>query len=248
MKLTDEVYLVGGGNFAFGLSGDLDAHVYAIEGGDEIALVDCGMGDDSALNDIVANLKADGLDLARVRKLLLTHYHADHAGGASKVAERLGLAVYASRVAAPALRNADEDVIGLNIAKAAGFYPESYHIYPCPIERELAEGDSVRVGGLTIEVFDTPGHCHGHLSFVMQGKEKRYLFGGDLAFFGGEIILQNIPDCNIQDYGRSVFKLEGQRIDAFLPGHVTISLRNGQRHVDAAAAAFRRLAVPPNLI
>jgi len=247
VKLTDEVYLVGGGDFGFGLSGDLDCHIYAIASDDEVALVDCGMGEAEAVEEIIGNLRSDGLDPSRVRKLLLTHYHADHAGGAGVIAKRLGLAIYASRAAAAALRAADEDVIGLNIAKAAGFYPGAYHLKPCPIEGELAEGDRVRVGDLTVSVVDTPGHCNGHLSFLMQGKQKRYLFGGDLVFFGGQIVLQNIPDCNIQDYARSVFKLEGQRIDVFLPGHAGISLRNGQRHVDAAAAAFRSLAVPRNL-
>ena len=248
MKLTDEVYLVGGGNFGFGLSGELDCHIYAIDGGDEIALVDCGMGDGAAIDEIVANLKEDGLDPGRVRKLLLTHYHADHAGGASLMVEKLHLGVYASPVAAQALRVADEKATGLDIGKAAGFYQQSYHLWPCPIEAELVEGQMVSVGRLRLSVFDTPGHCNGHVSFVMQGSSRRYFFGGDLVFFGGRIILQNIPDCNIQAYAQSVFKLEDQNLDVFLPGHAAISLRYGQRHIDAAAAAFRNLMVPPNLL
>ena len=36
---------MGGGPFTgFGLSADFDAHVYLLDGGDELALVDCGMG------------------------------------------------------------------------------------------------------------------------------------------------------------------------------------------------------------
>ena len=36
--------------------------------------------------------------------------------------------------------------------------------------------------------------------------------------------------------------------DALLPGHLQISLSGGKAHVDAAAAAFRQLGVPPNLM
>jgi hydroxyacylglutathione hydrolase len=248
VRLTNEVYLIGGGDLGFGLSGSLDCHVYAIDGGDEVALVDCGLGEESAIEDILRNLRTDGIDPSRVRKLILTHYHVDHCGGASALSSLLGLEVLASQRAAPAIRSADEDAVGLNVAKRARYYPESYRMLPCPVGRELSEGDTVQVGDLSLVVFDTPGHCAGHLSFVMQGKEKRCFFGGDLVFFGGRVIVQNIPDCDTHEYARSTLKLEGQQIDAFLPGHASISLRNGQRHIDAAIGAFRRLTVPPNLI
>ena len=44
MRLTRSVYLVGGGTLAFGLSDDYDCHVYVIDGGEEMALVDAGAG------------------------------------------------------------------------------------------------------------------------------------------------------------------------------------------------------------
>ena len=38
MKLTDDVYLVGGGDYGFNLTHRLDCHTYLIDGGDELAL------------------------------------------------------------------------------------------------------------------------------------------------------------------------------------------------------------------
>ena len=43
MKLTDDVYLVGGGDYGFNLTHRLDCHTYLIDGGGELALVDAGL-------------------------------------------------------------------------------------------------------------------------------------------------------------------------------------------------------------
>ena len=43
MKLTEDVYLVGGGDYGFNLTHRLDCHTYLIDGGDELVLVDAGL-------------------------------------------------------------------------------------------------------------------------------------------------------------------------------------------------------------
>ena len=246
MRITDEVYLVGGGpSLAFGLSADPDCHVYLIDGGDELALVDCGLG--PSLERIAANVEREGLDPARLRTLLLTHYHMDHAGGAARVRERFGLRVLAPRAAAPALRAGDERAVALDVAKAAGFYAADYRFEPVAVDGELAEGDRVRVGRLELAVVDTPGHCDGHASFLLHGRERRYLFAGDAVFAGGRVVLQNIHDCSIQRSVASILKLAALDVDALLPGHAAIVLGDAAHHLGLAADACRKLFVPKNL-
>jgi hypothetical protein len=82
----------------------------------------------------------------------------------------------------------------------------------------------------------------------MQGSDRAYLIGADLVFWGGRILLQNIHDCRIDAYARSVAKVAALDFDALLPGHQQISLFEGKRHIESAAAAFRQLGVPPNLL
>src|SRR5918911_4428055 len=109
MRLTEDVCLVGGGSaFGFGLSGEIDSHVYLIDGGDELALVDCGLADGDSLQEILNHAREDGLDTDRLQYLLLTHYHMDHAGGAARFRETLGLEVCAGAEAALAIRTGDE--------------------------------------------------------------------------------------------------------------------------------------------
>ena len=247
-RITDEVYVVGGGaNAAFGLSNDPDCHVYLIDGGDELALVDCGMADGDSLDRITDNIRREGLDPGRLRSLFLTHYHVDHAGGAARFRDRFGLQVLAPAGAADVLRTGDERAVSLDVAKRAGFYSESYRMEPVHIDQELSEGDQVQVGALRLEVYDTPGHCDGHASFRLLGRERRYLFAGDAVFHGGRIVLQNIHDCSIPRSSESVGKLAGLEFESLLPGHGAIAVDGGRRHVEVAARAFENLFVPKNL-
>jgi hydroxyacylglutathione hydrolase len=249
MRLTPDVALVGSGLFGFDLSSPADAHIYLLDGGDELALIDAGSGGtigDSGL--ILQNIAADGFDPGRISRLLLTHYHFDHMGAAAEMHERLGCAVHGSPLTARALEAGDEEAISLPAAKAAGYVPADYHLRACPAVPDLVEGAAFAVGRLRVTVVETPGHSDGHVSFLVEGGERRLLLQGDVVFHGGTIFLQNVPDCSIQNYGESVRKLAVLEFDAHLPGHLSISLRNGKRYIDAAAAQFAKLMVPRNLI
>ncbi len=248
MRLADDIYVVGGGNTGFGLSGPLDCHVYLLNGGSEMALVDPGLGQPGDFDTILENIRSDGLDPRAIRKIILTHYHCDHIGAAQEAQRKLDSEVIASAAAAPAIRSGDERAVALDVAKAAGFYPQNFHLPPCPVHREVCEGDVIEVGRLRLQTWETPGHCDGHLSFLVTGGVRRYLLGADLVFAGGRVLLQNIHDCRIGAYAESVFKVQQLDFDALLPGHYQIFLRYGKQQIDRAAAAFKQLGVPPNLL
>ncbi len=174
MKLTDRIHIVGGGWLGFGLSHDLDCHVYLINGGSELTLVDAGAGVE--VERIVANIRADGLDPSKLRYVLLTHAHSDHAGGCKVWKDRYGARVFGSPEAAKFVGAGDEDGISLKVAKAGGFYPEDYHFPACPVDGELRGGDTFRVGDCQLHAIETSGHCCGMLSFLMNGEGRRTSF------------------------------------------------------------------------
>lgn len=248
MKLTSTIHVVGGGRFGFGISGELDCHVYLINSGNELALVDPGLGLGHDFDTVLQNIRDDGLDPKRIRKLILTHYHCDHVGAAAEAQKRLDVEVITSKFSAPVIRSGDERAVALDVAKAAGFYPADFTLPACPVDRELVEGDVVHVGAMEMVAYETPGHCDGHLSFMITGADRRYFLGADLVFWGGRVLFQNIHDCRIDAYASSVFKAEQLQFDALLPGHLQISLSNGKAHIDKAAESFRQLGIPPNLM
>ena len=89
----------------------------------------------------------------RLTDILVTHRHADHVQAIAPLKARFGC-----RVVAPA--KAGSEVPGVDVA--------------------VREGDSVAVGGLDGQVWETPGHCRDHIAFWFAA--DRALFCGDTLF------------------------------------------------------------------
>lgn len=246
LRLTDDVYLVGGGDSAMNISHYKDSNVYLIDGGNELCLVDAGVG--LGQDEIEANIRADGLDPSRIRRILLTHYHVDHAGGLARWKRSFGSRVVTGREAADPIRRADTHWNGLDWVKRLGFYPPDYVLEPCEVDEELDGGETIRVGSLRVEAVHTPGHCKGHFSYLLHGKDRRYLFAGDCVFWGGRIVLQNVVDVSIPDHASSLERLCNLDFEALLPGHFNPSLRNGKRHVERAEKDFREIGIARNML
>jgi glyoxylase-like metal-dependent hydrolase (beta-lactamase superfamily II) len=220
--------------------------VYAVDCGNEFVLIDSGCGMET--ERLVENLKHDGIPLDRVRLLLLTHGHLDHSGGARWLRDRLGLQVAASAGTASALEAGDEEAISLAPAKRAGIYPAEVVFAACPVARILRDGDEAAVGECVFEVLETPGHSRDMVSFVLRHHGRRDLFCGDTVFHDGRILLQDVADCDIPAYSRTLRRLSGLTIDGLYPGHLTWSERRGQVHLTKACEYLDRLLLPPNII
>src|SRR5690606_30303814 len=97
----------------------------------------------------------------RLVAILLTHHHADHAGGVAELVEQWSCPVYGP---------AGEDIPA--------------------IDRPLAGGDAFEVASLKarFEVLDVPGHTRGHIAYRCErlGEDPRpLLFCGDTLFAAG---------------------------------------------------------------
>lgn len=247
MQLQDRVYLVGSGVMGFDMTDPYDCHVFLIDGGDELALIDVGAG--LGVGQILRNVQGAGFDPGRIRHVIATHGHADHTGGLRAMLDALDSpTVHAEGETARRLREADEDAFGLAVAKAGGYYPDEYVLAPCEVDSEVREGDEIAVGDLRLEVIETPGHCDGHISLLCSHEGRRTLFSGDSIFHGGNIFLQNVFDSRLDKQIETLRKLRGLEIDALFPSHLSFSLSNGQRHIERANDALDRLALPNQLV
>jgi hydroxyacylglutathione hydrolase len=246
VRLTKDVYLVGGGNLAFNLSYEADCHIYAITSQDQIALVDSGLG--PGTEQVLENMRADGLDPRKLKQIFVTHYHADHAAALNRWRTLTGATICASRLSAPAIKAGDAETIGLVAAKRAGYYPVDFQLEACAVDVEFDEGEQFEIGNLKLLPYATPGHSQDHFSFLLKGGDRDYLFSGDSLFWGGTIILQNIPDCNLQACTATIERLAKLSFEALLPGHLAISLKNGKRHAEAALKTIQGLGIPKNAV
>ena len=247
MKINDYVYLVASGKMGFDWTHPSDCNVYLLNGGDEIALIDTGTGE--SVDDILNHIEEYGLSIKKMSYILLTHIHADHAGGASRLRSITGAKVAVVEQAREVLASGNEEAIDLTRARAAGFYPQDYRFIPCEAEIGLREGDRIKIGSLSVHVILTPGHSQYDISFIVESPDGIiHLFSGDTIFFDGKISMLNTYDFNIQQLAVSVEKLNRERVDLLLPGHLQPALSNGSWHINKAHNIFKNLGIPPNIV
>ncbi len=102
----------------------------------------------------------------RLTDILVTHRHGDHIEGIPEVKRATG-----ARVTAP--------------AKAGAAIPD--------VDVAVSEGDTVRVGELAAEVWETPGHCADHVTYVFA--ESGLVFSGDTLFtLGCGRVMESPPE------------------------------------------------------
>jgi glyoxylase-like metal-dependent hydrolase (beta-lactamase superfamily II) len=250
MQLTDNVYLVGGGPFTgFGLTSGPDSHVYLLDGGEDgLVLVDSGSGLDDSFEEIVANISGHGFDPSRIGVIALTHYHADHAGGAPRFQEQFGATIAVHQDAADALENADEKAAGLEAARRAGVFPDEVRMRECSVGLRLSDGDGIAVGDGNLQMVSTPGHCGGHGSYLLTGLGPAAVFAGDALFWAGRILLQSVPDCDLGESVHSVERLASLEFESFFPGHGAITVSGGGVHAAMAKTEIDSLSVPKSIL
>jgi len=247
VKIADRIYLIGSG--AVGLSDPGDCHVYLIDGGDELAVVDAGCGEGT--ERLVKNMAADGFDPGAVSVVLLTHAHRDHANGACEIRSRLAergapVQVLTSAAEARLLADGTPVELGLDLLGYRG-QPRSEVFPPCRVDRTVGDGETIPVGDLEVQAIEVPGHNPGCLCYLVKVGGLRCLLCGDVIYRGGVISLGNWPGSNLQAYRAGLTKLAGQGIDALLPGHGLWTLRDGQTHIDQAIETFAGLWPPLNV-
>lgn len=227
MDSLTSVRLVGSGRLGLGITDPYDCSVYLVQLGGIALLVDAGCG--RAPDRILERIGTTPVDA-----IVLTHGHADHAGGAGVLARELGAEVWAPAGWADALERGDEDAVGLADARAAGIYPADYGIAPCRIDRRYAAGPLVA----GFDALATPGHCHDHFSLLADVDGHRVAFAGDLVFAGGRVVLPPPPDGDAAALGRSLDALARRAPDALLAGHGEPVLDAAIDHISRAREAL----------
>lgn len=176
------------------------------------ALVDPG-GDVEYLLDAVRQAGV------RLDKLLLTHAHLDHVGGARQLARELDLPIHGPEEGDAFWLDALPDQARMfGFPPAEAFRPDHW----------LHDGDTVELGDLRLQVIHCPGHTPGHVVFFEP--DSRHAFVGDVLF-QGSIGRTDFPRGDHQALLHAIrhklFPL-GDDI-AFVPGHGPMSTFGRER-------------------
>ena len=159
--------------------------------------------------DVPIILKAIEQTNVKIEKILLTHGHIDHAGGAAELRDALGVKIEGPHKDDLFLLN------GLPTSGAKYGMADSRSVVP---DLWLNDGDEVEVAGLKFSILHAPGHSPG--SVVFFNDENRFALMGDVLF-QGSVGRTDFPygshDMLMASIKEKVLPL-GDDV-AFLPGH-----------------------------
>lgn len=158
------------------LLGDFLNAMVILEDDGSVTLIDCGLaGSPSRLTRALADLGRHPRD---VQRIVLTHAHADHAGGAAAMVQATGVdGVHAHA--------ADHRFLADGVAPPLDASPRMARVLdkvqrgsfaPVPVLAGLADGELLDVAG-GMRVVHTPGHTPGHVSLILE--KVGVLFTGD---------------------------------------------------------------------
>ncbi len=151
---------------------------------DEVAVIDPGP-DSKAHTDAIVG--AAGRQ--RVRWIVLTHTHSDHAPGATRLAKATGAEVLAFSTREKSVK----------------------------VTRAIGDGDTIDGTEFRLAVLHTPGHAPNHLCFHLD--EERMLFTGDTILGGMYSVVSPSTGGDMAQYFATLERLRKLRLRSIAPGH-----------------------------
>ncbi len=143
----------------FYVSGQLWVGCYLIDTGEGLILIDTAIPESLYL--LVDSIYELGYNPEDIKKILISHAHFDHCGGAAALKELTGADIYISHEDYDFMKACyDETMIPDSGAHTQDFEPDRFYVYNEPIS----------LGNISIIPFHTPGHTPGCTSFLWKVK------------------------------------------------------------------------------
>ncbi len=154
-----------------------------------------------------------------VEKILITHGHIDHAGGAAELREKLGVTIEGP--------NKADNFLLQDLPQTGANYGQLDARVVTP-DRWLAQGDVVEAAGFSFDVIEAPGHSPG--SVVFFNPKERFAFMGDVLFknsIGRTDLRQSNHNHLLRAIREKILPLGDDVV--FLPGHGEMSRIGDER-------------------
>lgn len=197
-KITDGLYYVG----------SADPTAYLIDTGAGLILLDVGYTPFEP--EVIKNIRALGFDPKNIKIVLNSHAHLDHAGGIAALKRDTGAKLQAM---------VGDDAILEAGGKGDPDAGDKFGFPPVNVDRVLHDGDTVRLGKVTLTAHLTPGHTPGCTTWTMpvqvDGKAVTATFICSLTILAGTPM-----DAPRQAAWRTTYaKLDKMPCELFLASH-----------------------------
>jgi glyoxylase-like metal-dependent hydrolase (beta-lactamase superfamily II) len=192
------------------------------DGADHAVIVDPGDEPERILEAV------DGLGVT-VDAILVTHCHFDHIGAVTPVAEATKAPVWCPEIEVPVLADI------MSYVPWPGFGPFSSY----DADETVGGGEHLSLAGLEIDVFFTPGHSPGHVTYAIP--DEGALFSGDVLFKGsvGRTDLPGGDGGTLLESIRTLVDSHPEETTVY-PGHMGVTTLGAERASNPFLAELAR--------
>ncbi len=222
--------------------GNLASTAYLLADRDDgLTLIDSGPpGFDKTIGKYLTRI---GRRPDEIQRIILTHRHFDHMGGAAALRAQTRSKVYAHPLDAPQIdgREPNRPPKGAMGAVMKAVMPVIFPLRPCRVDESLADAQAFDLVGLgELRVIHTPGHTMGHCSLLLPSRNL-FILGDALnnAFGTPQTSFDAVNDDTRMANETTITLAE---IDAanLVFGHGNPVLGNGRAALKAAAEKARK--------
>ena len=183
----------------------LDANTYIIK--DHINII-VDVGSSQFLQNLIADMKKDGIKPADINFIINTHLHLDHYMANEGFKKLSG-----ARILAHPLQKKYYDLNVIKATQAFGIQPQEYN------EDGLIDNSEFGKGRLKLEIITTPGHSSDGI--CVYSPMEKFLICGDLIF-NENIGRVDLPGGNAEQLKQSIDIVSNLDVEYLLPGHMDI--------------------------
>lgn len=196
--------------FNYQLGRVIGCNVYLIFDGNDWMMIDIGY--EEVVDEVVETIRQLDFPFSSCTGLIATHADVDHIQGLSKLKSLLKAPVLAHKLAAKPLQKGDPI---LTFAKIEA-QKIDLDMPPVTVDRKIEDGEILKIGGLDLEVWLTPGHTDSQLSFRM----GKILFSGDNIYRDGCVgAIDAHHGSDIPQFIESLKRIRNSDVEWLLPSH-----------------------------
>jgi metallo-beta-lactamase class B len=224
-RIAENLYYVG--------ASDIASYLITTPGGN--ILIDGGFVETAS--QIESNIQKLGFKLSEVKLLLNTHAHFDHAGGLAELKAKSGAELYATAA----------DTLLLQSGGKADFRFGDEGQFPVvKVDRELADGQKVALGGAELTAHLTPGHTRGCTTWTFKAGALDVVVVCSASILDYRFVGKESYPGIAADFERTFATLKSLPVQIFLAPHGGLFDLAGKRERAARGMGLRNPFVDPD--